>query len=558
MGLAVFGLALGLYVATLAPGLTWRNDSADGGELIAAAWTRGVAHPPGYPTYLLLAKGFASLAPFLDVAYRFNLFSAVAAALSVILSFLLLERVLARLASPAVPHGMRLLVAGFSSLTMATSPVLWSQATVTEVYALNALFFAGILALTLGLLGSPRFLVGQAVEGGSEPTLAAPPRSPQRERSFGQALGWWHLLQVGGRIWRSQRWRLAVAALLLGLGMGNHVTLAFLIPVLGWLYFTSPYRGPVSAHILVVFFLMGLAVYLSVPVRAAAAPPINWGQANTWEGFRWLVSAEIYRDFVFGIGWEEIPGRVAVWARLLVEQFTVIGVGVGLLGGWLLWERWPRFLVATAIVGLFYSAYAIGYETADSYVYLIPFFLVFTLWMGVGWLGAATLVVPRMRLLSQWSPWAVRGLLTIAIAVPASNIVANYRELDLSKDMGAQQYAATVFQQVGDEALILAHTDAHIFTLWYQRYVQEPDSRVMVVVPHILQFQWYWDDLRRQYPQRLPREDPGGWDLRTRALVEVNLPKGPVYVAREEETLEGHFEMVPDGLMYRVVALKEA
>ena len=65
VGLGVFGLSLALYVATAAPGLTWRNDSADGGELAAAAWTLGVAHPTGYPTYVLLARGFAVLLPWL-------------------------------------------------------------------------------------------------------------------------------------------------------------------------------------------------------------------------------------------------------------------------------------------------------------------------------------------------------------------------------------------------------------------------------------------------------------------------------------------------------------
>src|SRR5260221_6952190 len=53
--------ALIVYLATLAPGLTWANNGADGGDLITAAVTGGVAHPPGYPTYLLLAP--APLAP---------------------------------------------------------------------------------------------------------------------------------------------------------------------------------------------------------------------------------------------------------------------------------------------------------------------------------------------------------------------------------------------------------------------------------------------------------------------------------------------------------------
>lgn len=42
-------LALGLYGLTLAPGLTWAHDGADGGDLLAAALTRGCAASAGLP-----------------------------------------------------------------------------------------------------------------------------------------------------------------------------------------------------------------------------------------------------------------------------------------------------------------------------------------------------------------------------------------------------------------------------------------------------------------------------------------------------------------------------
>ncbi|MCL5269577.1 MAG: DUF2723 domain-containing protein, partial [bacterium] len=50
-GLAAFGIALGLYVRTMAPTVTLE----DSGEFIAAAYCLGVAHPPGYPLWCLLA-----------------------------------------------------------------------------------------------------------------------------------------------------------------------------------------------------------------------------------------------------------------------------------------------------------------------------------------------------------------------------------------------------------------------------------------------------------------------------------------------------------------------
>src|SRR5947209_3168354 len=60
-GLAVFFGALLLYLATLAPTISWRNDGGDSAELTAAAYWFGVPHPTGYPLFMLLARPLALL-----------------------------------------------------------------------------------------------------------------------------------------------------------------------------------------------------------------------------------------------------------------------------------------------------------------------------------------------------------------------------------------------------------------------------------------------------------------------------------------------------------------
>src|SRR4051812_16677705 len=91
---ALVGVALGCaYAYTLAPGVTWANDGADSGDLIAATATLGVAHPTGYPTYLLLARLF-QLIPLGDLALRSTIFSAVAAVLAALCVSLLVRRLL--------------------------------------------------------------------------------------------------------------------------------------------------------------------------------------------------------------------------------------------------------------------------------------------------------------------------------------------------------------------------------------------------------------------------------------------------------------------------------
>src|SRR6476469_318386 len=69
--------ALFLYSSTLAPTVTL----VDSGELIVAAHSLGVAHPPGFPFYLMLAH-LVSLVPVGNVATRVNFASALFAALA--------------------------------------------------------------------------------------------------------------------------------------------------------------------------------------------------------------------------------------------------------------------------------------------------------------------------------------------------------------------------------------------------------------------------------------------------------------------------------------------
>src|SRR5438309_1579500 len=74
---AVFVVAALLYTLTLAPTVTL----VDSGELILAAWGSGVAHPPGFPLWVMFAH-LASLVPFGNVAMRMNFSSALFAALA--------------------------------------------------------------------------------------------------------------------------------------------------------------------------------------------------------------------------------------------------------------------------------------------------------------------------------------------------------------------------------------------------------------------------------------------------------------------------------------------
>lgn len=141
-------IALVVYLLTLAPHITWANFGNDGGELITAAMTLGVPHPPGYSTYTLLGH-LLKWIPLGPVAFRFNLFSAICMAAA--------AGVLSTQAFESTDRQPSRFAAIAAALSFAFASGVWRQAIITEVYALN-LFVLSVLLLAIQRKASPFYI----------------------------------------------------------------------------------------------------------------------------------------------------------------------------------------------------------------------------------------------------------------------------------------------------------------------------------------------------------------------------------------------------------------
>ncbi len=134
--------ALFVYICTLPPTFTF----GDSGEFIAAAYTLGIPHQPGYPLYVLIGKTFLSLPLPGDISWRMNLLSAVFGALAVTLSCRLFLDFIRRV-YPKLDHRKCLLIAASAALILAFTPSFWLQAVIAEIYTLHLLLLVGTLYL---------------------------------------------------------------------------------------------------------------------------------------------------------------------------------------------------------------------------------------------------------------------------------------------------------------------------------------------------------------------------------------------------------------------------
>ena len=429
-----------IYLGTIAPGLTWANDGADGGDLISAAATGGIAHPSGYPLFLLLAGFFQSL-PVGTLAFRTNLMSALAGVATALLVYGILVWVPDSETHGNWPAG---LVAGFS---IGLSPLLWSQAVITEVYTLHTAF----AALSMLLL----FL---------------------------------------SRTAKYRRWLERLCGLALGLAVGNQLTSVFLIPPIllavtmkgGWkLDFRTLLRVCSWCGI-------GLLVYLALPVRALSNPPINWGNPITFEQFKWLVTGELYQRRLLDITYNGIFQRSQALVTMLQQQFELPGILLALIGLIYYFKRsWLYFISIFNVVS--YSLFAILYASFDSYIYLLPVFLSFAIWIGLG-IGGLLQSSGKYRRSIQI------GMLVLFAFWFAIFAISRWPMVDASQDQRAELFGAHAMQTLPQNAIVFTDSDQAIFALWYFHYALKQRPDLTVIATDLLQFDWYAHTLRTIYP----------------------------------------------------------
>ena len=399
---ACIGVLLAMYGGSLAPTLTWAHYGADGGDLVTAVVRGSIPHPPGFPTYLVLGDLFVRL-PWGDPAWRLNLMSAVLAAgaaglAAATVRFHLRSRI--HDSRFAIDHWPSAICAG---LSLGLAPLFWSQALIAEVYALAAFFTA---------------LVGSIV------------------------------------LRRGPAWALGLAW---GVGSGAHPTLLFLAPLVAWGAWGSGGKGHLRRLAEVcALALLGWGIMYGPVLLARRGVPSPWGSMHTPGAWWTLVSGRLYRPYIFGLPLVAWPQRLLAWAALLARQFTPFGALLAGLGWIHLWrERNGLATVSLLSFGAF-SLYAIGYNTSDSMVYLVPALVLAALWLGVGLALMAAWLKERLR----WGAWAI-------LLLPLLQAMLFWGEMDLSGQRTAVEWADRVLDEAPPQAVLLTAQDAHTFSLWY-------------------------------------------------------------------------------------------
>jgi len=416
----VFVVALIAYVRTLLPGIAFD----DWGEMQSVPHVLGIAHPTGYPTYILAARLFEIL-PFGSIAYRSNLFSAVLVSLT-----------LATLTWTAIRLGVRPAIAGGVALATGAVGTLWAAATVAEVNPLHLFFMAALLDRALAWADSSRPM------------------------------------------------DLALCGLITGLSLGNHLLTLFVAPFIALFALWSGKRAIAEQPLLLVLpfvtLLVGLTVYAYIPLAARFDPVLPYNHPTTFDGFFALVSGQQFRaqeqgiwslDSV-GVTLKALPDLVG----LVLGRGAVVLPIAGLLGLLVLLVRRPA--LALALVGILVMSADVWSNYLRLEHYLLVPFMVLGLGAAVALEAGARAGTERLPGMAGRvaSPVAIGGALVIAVLLVAVSLPA----ADRSSNHGGDDYVATMSQQLPQNAAIFAFWGAST-PLWHMQHVlgQRPDVLIV-------------------------------------------------------------------------------
>ncbi len=495
--LAVFILVFALYAATAAPATLFGDPSEY--QFIPAIL--GIAHPPGYAFYTLLAKFWQTVVPLGTIACRTNLLAAAVGAWTVTavcltVSDLTASRLthyalrLTHYALRLTHYALRLTPPLFAAFSLAVAADFWQHAIHANAHIVS-------VALTTTHL--------------------------------------WLLV----RWWRTEhdRW-LAAFAFTLGLAPAHHPITLMGVPAYAVFILTLRPRILREWRTLLMLggcFLLGLTPFLYYPLRLFHVP-YGFGPAPDWASLWRHITAQGLRVNLFHFGLADQPDRALVFWSLLRLQFPLLTIAFSCVG--LVWlarrALHPALLICVFLLGhLLFTLNTVQ----DVMAYLLIPFAAFAITAG---LGATALLqtanhksqspVPKLDI-GHWT--LVIGLLLMLF--PFRQAILNLqRGISLRDFAAAEEYVAAVYARFagrGERAVLLSDWE-HLTPLWVHIYTQgkpldERDVKLVYVTPANPWVESVWQ----------------------------HIEEGPIYTVDYRPALrDAGFRLVPDGPFYRILA----
>ncbi|MCJ7458466.1 MAG: DUF2723 domain-containing protein [candidate division Zixibacteria bacterium] len=459
---AVFLFSGFFYFLTLYPTFSF----VDSGELAAVCTTLGIAHPTGYPLYTLLGRIFSFL-QFGQPIYRLIMMSAFWAALTNVILFfsllLLSELFFKEELNPKLKFSAAILTTFFFSF----SPILWSQATINEVYSLNIFLCSLIILLSLYW-----FKQNQSAEN----------------------LNHWNLSLI------------YLITYLVGLSSGNHLLSILLLPALIFLLISTADRKIYSFKSLSLIFgflILGISIYLYLPIRSSLNTPLNWGDPSTFLNLKNHLTAKIYQSWMFTETKLAFRDNFKHFLSLFFKQFPFWTYPLIFLGFFKAFQQNLKLAIFFLLIILFNLLWSLNYDVKDIEPYFLQTLLTLTFLLYSGLL----LLFQILERILFWLRTSEK--LRTAISFLVLSILTFLFVLKFPQEFKAQNrsrnyipydFSMNLLRSAHKDALILTEVWDYYSSWLYLRFVENKRPDLEIVNTALSEYSWYKNYMRKYYP----------------------------------------------------------
>ncbi len=471
----------------------------DSGELITSAYTLSVAHSPGYPVYMLLGKLFIEILGLFRINPAYSMNIFSALAGAAGIYYIILS--VREITGNSY-------ISVFAGLITAFTYINWLLAVVAEMYSLSFFFGAFLLYLMI-------------------------------KRKY------------------------SLFGFVFGLSLGNHLSILFaVIPMAAALYFFMPAFKKVPLKSISLYFVLGLAIYAYLPVRASSGSFINWGNPSNIERFWEVVSRSAYGHTLDLVSREVTLTQVYMpqlrgFFAAILRDITFPGIIFSLLGIYYGFKerRFKKISFVLAAIFMLTGPYFLYLARmpvnphANAIIevgYIFPE-MVLAIFSAFG----LFFIAEKIKIKNLW----IFGASFLIIIYAVFNI---YPKADKRNKYFADDYAVNILNTVDKKSIVIMRRDHTLFALWYKIYVENFRPEVKVISKGLLSAEWYRDKLRKDFPamdwkeEYLNDKEYIEWIIKNYGK-QQSVYITPAAAAELDKEFFSRYEVIPYGLVEKVV-----
>ena len=482
----------------------------DSGDLVTAATSFGIPHPPGYPLYTFLGW-LASRLPWFTPAWRVGLLSSIPHALTVALVYAFVVRL------------TKQKIAGlFAAAAIVGNYLFFLYSITPEVFALFDLFVVLLIYLLIRW-------------------------SETKQNRY-----------------------LYFASFVFGLSLSHHHVILFFVPALAYFFYKNyKHYKNYNSSICVILFFLGFLPYLYLPIAGNGTSIINWNRPVDIFSFIRLVTRADYGTFVsggyYGSLFSQRLTQVKAYGQFIVLDWTVAGIVLILIGFVRLWKIrrsvfWLFFL-ALLFLGpgfFFYASFPlVNRFTLGTYErFLLPSYVLFSILMGLGIDGVIRWIVRKRFTRGPLVKVALTGFVGLLFLLPMSRGYSTvWRFWGISTDTTADTLGQDILSSVDKNSILFLFRDTPLFTTQYERYARGVRPDVIAIHASRLATSDYPKVLARVFPQLVLPQTTG--EAFTAALISANRSRFPIFSVVPLSVAPG-LAWMQEGLVYRLVEESKA